>query len=72
LSISAPAIFKNLKIILICFQKNQKINLDIVNDVTYKHAKFNYEILYIVGYTKKMLKFRDLKYIQIHTFVIFV
>jgi hypothetical protein len=29
-----------------------KINLDIVNDVTYKHAKFQYEIRYIMGYTK--------------------
>jgi hypothetical protein len=29
-----------------------KINLDIINDATYKHAKFYYEILYTVGYTK--------------------
>jgi hypothetical protein len=29
-----------------------KINLGIVNDVTYKHAKFYYEILCIVSYTK--------------------
>jgi hypothetical protein len=28
------------------------INLDIVNDVTYKQAKFQYEIRYIMGYTK--------------------
>jgi hypothetical protein len=29
-----------------------KINLGIVNDVTYKHPKCYYEILCIVGYTK--------------------
>jgi hypothetical protein len=29
-----------------------KTNLDIVNMVTYKHANFQYEILYIMGYTK--------------------
>jgi hypothetical protein len=29
-----------------------KIDLDIVNDVTYKHVNFLYGILYIVGYTK--------------------
>jgi hypothetical protein len=29
-----------------------KINLNIVNDVTYKHATFYYKILYIVGYKK--------------------
>jgi hypothetical protein len=29
-----------------------KINLNIVNDVTYKYAIFFYKILYIVGYTK--------------------
>jgi hypothetical protein len=29
-----------------------KINLDIVNNITYKYAKFYYEILYIIGYTK--------------------
>jgi hypothetical protein len=29
-----------------------KTNLDIVNVVTYKHAKLQYEILYIMGYTK--------------------
>jgi hypothetical protein len=29
-----------------------KINLDIVNDVNYNHAKNYYEILFIVGYTK--------------------
>jgi hypothetical protein len=41
-----------------------KINLDIINDATYKHAKFYYEILYTVGYTKikKLIKFVDLKY----------
>jgi hypothetical protein len=27
-------------------------NLDIVNVVTYEHATFQYEILYIMGYTK--------------------
>jgi hypothetical protein len=26
--------------------------MDIVNDVTYKHAQFYYKILYIVNYTK--------------------
>jgi hypothetical protein len=30
-----------------------KINLGIVNDVTYKHTKFQHEIRYIMGYTKK-------------------
>jgi hypothetical protein len=41
-----------------------KINLDIVNDVTYKYAKFYYKIHYIMGYTKvtKSDKFIDLKY----------
>jgi hypothetical protein len=36
-----------------------KINLNIVKDVTYKCAKFYYEILYIVGYTKikNLIKF---------------
>jgi hypothetical protein len=29
-----------------------KIYPDIVNDVTYKHAKFYYEIRYIMGYKK--------------------
>jgi hypothetical protein len=40
-----------------------KINLNIVKDVTYKCAKFYYEILYIVGYTKitNLIKFVDLK-----------
>jgi hypothetical protein len=41
-----------------------KINQNIVNDVIYKYAKFYYEILYIVAYTKikKLTKFVDLKY----------
>jgi hypothetical protein len=40
-----------------------KINLNIVKDVTYKCAKFYYEILYIMGYTKiiNLIKFVDLK-----------
>jgi hypothetical protein len=40
-----------------------KINLGIVNDVTYKHPKCYYEILCIVGYTKitNMMKFIYLK-----------
>jgi hypothetical protein len=40
-----------------------KTNVDIFNDVTYKHAKNLYEILFIVGYTKIkiQLKFGDLK-----------
>jgi hypothetical protein len=29
-----------------------KINLDIVNDVIYKYANIDYEILCIMGYTK--------------------
>jgi hypothetical protein len=29
-----------------------KINLGIVNDVTFNHAKFYYEILCIIAYTK--------------------
>jgi hypothetical protein len=41
-----------------------KINLDKVNDVTYKHVKFHYEILSIVSYTKiinseKICRFED-------------
>jgi hypothetical protein len=36
-----------------------KINLDIVNDVTYKHAKFQYKILYIMGY-KKMTNYGNI------------
>jgi hypothetical protein len=37
--------------------------MDIVIDVTYKHAKFYYEILYIIGYTKIifLLKYVDFK-----------
>jgi hypothetical protein len=40
-----------------------KINLDIGNDVTYKHVKFYYEILCIIGYTKiqNLIKFVDFK-----------
>jgi hypothetical protein len=40
-----------------------KITIKIVNDVTYKHAKFYYKILYIVGYIKvtKSNKFIDVK-----------
>jgi hypothetical protein len=34
------------------FQKIMKINLDIVNDVTNKNAKFYYKIICIVGYKK--------------------
>jgi hypothetical protein len=43
--------------------KNMKINMDIVNDVSYKRAKFHYEILYILTYTKitNLIKFVDLK-----------
>jgi hypothetical protein len=26
--------------------------MNIVNDITYKHAEVNYEILYIIGHTK--------------------
>jgi hypothetical protein len=29
-----------------------KINIDIVNGITYKHEFFNYEIICIVGYAK--------------------
>jgi hypothetical protein len=29
-----------------------KISQNVVNDVTYKNTKFQYEILYIMGYTK--------------------
>jgi hypothetical protein len=41
-----------------------QINQDIGNDVICKYAKFYYEILCIVGYTKikKLIKFVDLKY----------
>jgi hypothetical protein len=41
-----------------------KINPDIVNDVTCRHAKFHYKILCIVIYTKitNLIKFEDLKY----------
>jgi hypothetical protein len=40
-----------------------KINLYIVNDVTYKHTNFYYKILYIVGYSKikNLIKFVELK-----------
>jgi hypothetical protein len=34
------------------FHKNVKINLGIVNNVTYKHANLQYETLCIVGYIK--------------------
>jgi hypothetical protein len=42
-----------------------KINLGIVNDVTYKHTKFCYEVLCIIGYTKitksdKMCSFKNI------------
>jgi hypothetical protein len=33
-------IFLIIKIIFSCFKKIKKINIDIVNDVTYKYAKF--------------------------------
>jgi hypothetical protein len=48
------------------FQKNLKTNLDIINDVTYKRVKFQYEILYIVDYIKKT------KSIEIWRFEIFI
>jgi hypothetical protein len=40
-----------------------KIYLDIVNSVIYKHLKFQYEILCIVGYKKwqNLIQFIDLK-----------
>jgi hypothetical protein len=46
-----------------------KINSYTINDVTYKHVKFDYEILCDVGYTKiaKSNKFVDLNiYILLH------
>jgi hypothetical protein len=45
------------------FQKIMEINLDIVINRTYKLAKFYYEILYIIGFTKitKSDKFCRLK-----------
>jgi hypothetical protein len=46
-SSSDPFIFKKLK----SFSKIMKTNLDIINDVTYKHIKFHYEILDIMGFT---------------------
>jgi hypothetical protein len=50
--------------------------MDIVNYISYKHAKSQYETLFIIDYTK-MTKFGDLKmctvhYTQIHIFDIFV
>jgi hypothetical protein len=32
-----------------------KINLHIINDVIYRHVKFQYEILCIMGYTNVIL-----------------
>jgi hypothetical protein len=42
-----------------------KINLDVVNNVTYKHAKYYYKILCVVGYTKiiksdKIYRFKNM------------
>jgi hypothetical protein len=56
------------------FQKIMKTNLDIVNDVTYKHENFKYKILYIMGYTKmtnsdQICRFESI-YTTIYTFVI--
>jgi hypothetical protein len=44
-----------------------KINLDIINDVTYKHAKFYYEILYTVGYTKIKKSNKICRFENIHS-----
>jgi hypothetical protein len=53
-----------------------KTNLDIVNNVTLKHAKFQYEILNIIGYTKMINYVKICRFEKIHNrstrFVIFV
>jgi hypothetical protein len=43
-----------------------KINQDMVNDVIYKYAKFYYEILCIMGYTKIT------KYGKIYRFEVYI
>jgi hypothetical protein len=43
-----------------------KINQDMVNDVIYKYAKFYYEILCIMGYTKIT------KYGKIYRFKVYI
>jgi hypothetical protein len=57
------------------FLKKLKLNLNIVNDVIYKHAKLQSKILYIVGYTKitsdKKWRFENM-HSHIYMFVIFV
>jgi hypothetical protein len=62
LSSSDPSILKIEKHIF-KFQKIININLDKVNDITCKYAKFNCGILYIVGYTTitKSDKFVDFR-----------
>jgi hypothetical protein len=47
--------------------KNMKINLDMANNVTYKHAKFYYKILYIVGSTKISKYDKICRFKNIHT-----
>jgi hypothetical protein len=49
---SDPFVFKKLKGIFLISKNYEKTNLDIINDVTYNHEKFQYEILYIIGYKK--------------------
>jgi hypothetical protein len=50
------------KIMFISFKRNLKINMDILNGVTYKHAHFQCKIICITSYTKmkKYDKFADL------------
>jgi hypothetical protein len=34
-----------------------KLNMDTANDITYKHVKFQYEILRSVGYIKMTIRY---------------
>jgi hypothetical protein len=54
------------------FQKVMKTNVDIFNDVTYKHAKKLYEILFIVGYTKMKKSAKICRFENVHTRVVFI
>jgi hypothetical protein len=42
-----------------------KINLNIANDVTYKHANFLYKIICVMGYTK-IIKFHKSPHLKIY------
>jgi hypothetical protein len=44
-----------------------KINMDIVNNVTYKHAKLYYKILYVISYIKITKSDKICRFKNVHT-----